>query len=40
MQWNCEGPEIAESAVSFDMLRYSNSYLLALPPSFSRQNIN
>ena len=29
-----EKPEIPENAVSFDILRYSNSFLLALPASF------
>jgi len=40
MQWNLDGVEMPDDAVSLDMLRYSNSYLLALPASFFRQNVN
>ena len=40
MQWNTEGPEMPEGAVSLAMLRYSNSYLLALPASFFIQNVS
>ena len=40
MQWNSEGREMPEIAVSLDVLLYSNSYLLALPDSFFRQNVN
>ena len=35
MQWNPDGPEMPESAVSLDILRYSNSSLLALLLHFS-----
>ena len=40
MQWDPEGPEMSQSAVSLDMLRYSNSNLLALPASFFGHNVN
>ena len=39
MQWNLEGPEMSESALSLDMLRYCISYFLAPPDSFFHQKV-
>ena len=39
MLWSSEGPVMPEIACSDDMLRYSNSYLLALPAPFFRQSV-
>ena len=35
MKWNPEGPEMAESALGLDLVRYSNLIILALATSFS-----
>ena len=35
MQWSPEGPEMPKSAVSLDLLDYSNSIFLALAALFS-----
>ena len=39
MQWNLKRREMPKSAVSIDRFRQSNSYFLALPVQFFRQNV-